>query len=97
MSKGMAVFYQRGTGKKRVKIAGKWGKNGGMSENLVTVRGLCKNYPDIRALDNLSFHLKRGEILGLLGPNGAGKTTAIHILLGLLTPKPENFPPFEVK
>ena len=57
-----------------------------MSENLVTVRGLCKNYPDIRALDNLSFHVKRGEILGLLGPNGAGKTTAIHILLGLLTP-----------
>ncbi|MBI4411787.1 MAG: ABC transporter ATP-binding protein [Deltaproteobacteria bacterium] len=57
-----------------------------MTDNLVTVRALCKRYPDILALDNLSFHLKRGEILGLLGPNGAGKTTAIHVLLGLLTP-----------
>ncbi|MBI4412345.1 MAG: ABC transporter ATP-binding protein [Deltaproteobacteria bacterium] len=57
-----------------------------MDQVLVAVEGLCKRYPDTLALDNLSFHLKRGEILGLLGPNGAGKTTAIHILLGLLTP-----------
>lgn len=54
--------------------------------NLITATNLCKSYNGTLALDNLTFHLKKGEILGLLGPNGAGKTTAIHILLGLLTP-----------
>lgn len=53
---------------------------------LVSVKNLCKNYPDTRALDHVSFELNPGEILALLGPNGAGKTTAIHILLGLLAP-----------
>ncbi len=58
-----------------------------MSETvLVDARQLTKIYRDVRALEALSFTLRRGEILGLLGPNGAGKTTAIHILLGLLTP-----------
>jgi ABC-2 type transport system ATP-binding protein len=38
------------------------------------------------AVDNVSFQLKKGEILGLLGPNGAGKTTTIHMLLGVMTP-----------
>ena len=58
------------------------------SENnlLICVENLSKNYPDTRALDRISFELRRGEILALLGPNGAGKTTAIHILLGLLAP-----------
>ncbi len=56
------------------------------SGEIISVRDLCKNYPDTRALDRLSFTLKKGEILALLGPNGAGKTTAIHILLGLLAP-----------
>lgn len=57
-----------------------------LSGEIISVRDLCKDYPDTRALDHLSFTLKKGEILALLGPNGAGKTTAIHILLGLLTP-----------
>lgn len=38
------------------------------------------------AVNNISFHLKKGEILGFLGPNGAGKTTTIQMLLGTLTP-----------
>lgn len=44
-----------------------------------------KNAPFV-AVDNISFHLNEGEILGLLGPNGAGKTTTIQMLLGVLTP-----------
>ena len=38
------------------------------------------------AVDEISFELKKGEILGLLGPNGSGKTTTIQMLLGILTP-----------
>ncbi len=53
---------------------------------LIETKKLSKNYADTKALDDLSFTLNPGEILGLLGPNGAGKTTAIHILLGLLSP-----------
>lgn len=56
----------------------------------VVANNVCKNYPETKALDDLTFTLNLGEILGLLGPNGAGKTTAIHILLGLLTPTSGN-------
>jgi ABC-2 type transport system ATP-binding protein len=45
--------------------------------------GLSKVYGNLTALNDVSFTVKRGEILGLLGPNGAGKTTAVRILLGL--------------
>ncbi len=55
-------------------------------EELIITEDLSKNYSAVRALEDLSIRVRRGEIVGLLGPNGAGKTTAIHILLGLLTP-----------
>lgn len=57
-----------------------------MAEPVVEVGGLTKVFKSLRAVDNVSFHLDRGEILGVLGPNGAGKTTIIHMLLGLTTP-----------
>jgi ABC-2 type transport system ATP-binding protein len=53
---------------------------------LLEVRNLSKRYGDVLAVDDVSFSMERGEILGLLGPNGAGKTTTIHMLLGLITP-----------
>jgi ABC-2 type transport system ATP-binding protein len=50
------------------------------------VAGLTKRYAGVTALDNVSFTVERGEIVGLLGPNGAGKTTTINVILGVLEP-----------
>jgi len=47
---------------------------------------LFKQYPRVKAVDNVSFNVDKGEIFGLLGPNGAGKTTTIRILLTLIAP-----------
>jgi ABC-2 type transport system ATP-binding protein len=52
-------------------------------EAVVIVRDLSKSYGEIRAVDGLSFEVRRGEVFGLLGPNGAGKTTAVEIIEGL--------------
>lgn len=57
-----------------------------MFEPVVRVRELTKVFKSLKAVDNVSFSIYPGEILGLLGPNGAGKTTIIHMLLGLTTP-----------
>ena len=59
---------------------------GSMGKSVVEIRNLTKRFNDFTAVDNISFDIKEGEILGLLGPNGAGKTTTIHMLLGLITP-----------
>ncbi len=57
-----------------------------MSTPILEVRNLTKRFDNFTAVDNISFDIHEGEILGLLGPNGAGKTTTIHMLLGLITP-----------
>lgn len=54
--------------------------------NVLQVKNLTKKFGKFTAVNNISFNLKEGEILGLLGPNGAGKTTTIQMLLAVLTP-----------
>ena len=51
---------------------------------LLEVRSVSKRFGSLRALDNVSFGLRRGEVLGLIGPNGAGKTTLFECLAGVL-------------
>ena len=57
-----------------------------MSEAIIEVRDLVKQYPKVRAVDGVSFTVPQGVCFGLLGPNGAGKTTTIEILEGLSRP-----------
>jgi ABC-2 type transport system ATP-binding protein len=52
----------------------------------IQVQNLCKTYGSFEALHDLSFDVKKGEILGFLGPNGAGKTTTMRILTGYMPP-----------
>ena len=54
--------------------------------NTIEVRGLVKKYGDFKAVGDISFNVKRGEIFAFLGPNGAGKTTTVKVLTGLLKP-----------
>jgi len=53
---------------------------------VLEAKNLTKKFGKVIAVDNISFALKEGEILGMLGPNGAGKTTTLQMLLGLLKP-----------
>ncbi len=57
-----------------------------MGTYAVEVANLTKKFGDFTAVDEVTFHIERGEIFGFLGPNGAGKTTTIRMLLGLLRP-----------
>src|SRR6202451_2069752 len=61
-------------------------------QTIVSVKGLTKIFKDFwgrdkaRAVDNVDFEVRRGEVFGLLGPNGSGKSTTVKLLLGLLYP-----------
>jgi ABC-2 type transport system ATP-binding protein len=76
----LAIIYVR---LRRPKIAPSHEK----STALVEVENLGKVYKDgYRAVSNLSFTVKRGQVVGLLGPNGAGKTTTLRMMMGLIFP-----------
>ena len=53
---------------------------------MIEVKNVTKKYPNIKAVDNISFTVKDGEVVGFLGPNGAGKTTTMNMITGFIEP-----------
>jgi len=53
---------------------------------MIRINNLSRHYGDFKAVDNVSFEINKGEIVGLLGPNGAGKTTSFYMIVGLIKP-----------
>ncbi|MHC4942623.1 MAG: ABC transporter ATP-binding protein [Planctomycetota bacterium] len=53
---------------------------------MIKVENLCKRFGTTRAVDQASFQVRRGEVVGFLGPNGAGKTTTMRLITGFLSP-----------
>ena len=54
--------------------------------NAIEIKNISKSYGELKALDNVSFELKKGELFGLIGPDGAGKTTLFRLLTTLINP-----------
>ena len=57
-----------------------------IAETLVSVNQVSRYFDNLLAVNNISFEIQRGEILGLLGPNGAGKSTTMQMITGTLAP-----------
>ncbi len=53
---------------------------------MIQVQNVSKHYGELVAVDNISFQLEKGDVLGFLGPNGAGKTTTMRIITGYMPP-----------
>ena len=75
------IFNPQGISKDEVPVAADKA-----TDNVIEVQHLVKAFGTFRAVDDISFSVRRGEIFGFLGANGAGKTTAMHMLTGLNQP-----------
>ncbi len=64
--------------------------------NIVTAKGLTKDYGSLRAVDSIDFEILKGECFGFLGPNGAGKTTAMSIIYCFMPPTSGNVKVFDI-
>ena len=53
---------------------------------MIEVKNITKKYGSLTAVDNISFKINEGEIIGLLGPNGAGKSTTMNMITGYIEP-----------
>ena len=53
---------------------------------MIEVKNVTKKYGNFTAVDNISFNIEEGEIVGLLGPNGAGKSTTMNMITGFIEP-----------
>jgi ABC-2 type transport system ATP-binding protein len=58
-----------------------------MQESIISFEGVTKRYGEVLAVDDMSFEVKPGEILGFLGPNGSGKTTTVRLINGVIFPE----------
>ena len=66
-------------------------------EQIIEVNHLIKKFDDVRAVNDISFNVRKGEFFGLLGPNGAGKTTTIRILYGFSPPSDGSIRVFDLR
>jgi len=62
-----------------------------MSETILTIKNLNKNYGSLQAVNNLSFTIKKGNVYGILGPNGSGKSTTLGIVLNVVNKSSGDF------
>lgn len=61
-----------------------------MDDIIISISNITKDYKNLRAVDDFSLDIRKGEILGLLGPNGSGKTTLVNLICGLIEPSSGN-------
>lgn len=69
----------------------KWKENSQVSDFVLELKGITKIFPGVKALDNVEFRLREGQIHAIMGENGAGKSTFIKIITGVLIQKKEKY------